>query len=142
VAVPASASSRRNSGWTPVRCDRFERLQVLGCFTLVAVVEASALGLESETFISIRAEPRQLSTISHALVEHDEVRYLALTLGASTLICEIILTDTPAELPGVLGWDAFLETLTLKRSSVETLWWPAETRFGRSSAPGGSSAGE
>lgn len=118
---------------------RFDRLRALGCFTIVTVIEAAALGLESETLITIRAEPRQLSTISDALAEHHEVRYLALTLGASALICEVMasstealykfLTGTLAELPGVLGWDAFLETLTLKRSYVETPWWPAKTTY-------------
>jgi DNA-binding Lrp family transcriptional regulator len=118
---------------------RFDRLRALGCFTIVTVIEAAALGLESETFITIRAEPRRLSSISDALAEHHEVRYLAVTLGSSALICEVIapstealykfLTGTLADLPGVLGWDAFLETLTLKRSYVETPWWRAKTIY-------------
>lgn len=118
---------------------RFERLRGSGCLTVVTLVEAAALGLESETMITVRTEPKQLGAIATALARYREVRYLAVTLSGA-LVCEVIvpstealhtfITVTLAGLKGVLSWDAFMETLTIKRSSVETPWWRSKTRGG------------
>ena len=60
-------------------------------------------------------------------------RYLAGTLGSSSLFAELILpttvdmhrflTEQLAHLEGVRGWRAYTELITLKRGFVETPWW-------------------
>lgn len=116
---------------------RFERLRTTGAISVVTLVQAAALGLESETMITIRAVPKDIGAIAAALAERREVRFMAVTSAGNALVCEVIaastealyefITVTLAELDGVLGWDAFMETVTLKRSGLETPWWQWET---------------
>lgn len=111
---------------------RFETLQEQGCVQVVTLVPAPALGMESEILFWIRVSPPLLDAVAHRLAAHRGARYVATTLGGSSLMCEVILsssddvftftTEILGRLEGVLGWTANLELLTLKRGFVATPW--------------------
>lgn len=137
---------------------RFERLQAGGCVSVVTLVPAAALGLESETLLRVDVTPSRLQEVASALAGHPSVRYVAATLDGSSLLCEVIARSTEhlfeittsvlAPLPGVLGWSAAMEVLVAKRGFVPTPWWEARRRHraGAASAgdppPGADSADE
>ncbi|MGP4020572.1 Lrp/AsnC family transcriptional regulator [Saccharopolyspora sp. 5N708] len=112
---------------------RFERMIGDGCATVVTIVPAAALGLEAETVLTVSVEPAKLSEVADAMRRHRSVRYLAATLDGNSLLCEVIATSTRglfefttstlANMPGVVGWSASVELLSLKRGFVETPWW-------------------
>ncbi|MCI2416956.1 Lrp/AsnC family transcriptional regulator [Saccharopolyspora sp. K220] len=112
---------------------RFERMTGDGCATVVTIVPAAALGLEAETVLTVSVEPAKLNEVADAMRRHRSVRYLAATLDGNSLLCEVIATSTKglfefttstlANLPGVVGWSASVELLSLKRGFVETPWW-------------------
>ena len=68
-----------------------------------------------------------------ALGLEPSVRYLGATLDGNALLCEVIsestrglfefTTATLAKMAGVVGWNASVELLSLKRGFVETPWW-------------------
>ncbi|MFC4555781.1 Lrp/AsnC family transcriptional regulator [Georgenia faecalis] len=115
---------------------RFERLVSRRWLHVATLVQAAALGFESEVQLRIDVEPARLTEVAHELGRRPQVRYLALPLGANGLVAEVIarrtedlysfITAELAELPGVMGWTASLELLTLKRGFVVTPWWRAE----------------
>lgn len=115
---------------------RFERMQAAGCLSVVTLVPAAALGLESETLLSVSVSPGHLNDVAEALSAYRSVRYLAARLDGSTLMCEVIASSTRdlfgfvtgvlARLDGVQGWSAAMELMTIKRGFVETPWWQAE----------------
>jgi len=112
---------------------RFEALAEQGCVQVVTIVAAAALGLEFETLLQVEVAPAQLGAVARQLGDYVGVRYLAATLGSSSLFAELILpttedmhsflTDDLAQLDGVRGWRAYTELITLKRGFVETPWW-------------------
>jgi DNA-binding Lrp family transcriptional regulator len=107
---------------------RFETLLKRGCITVVTLVPAAALGFESELLFVISVTPSRLDAVARELVRYRGVRYVAATLGSSSLMCEVILPTTQdvfgfvttvlAQLDGVLGWTAGMELVTLKRGFV------------------------
>ena len=111
---------------------RFETLLANGCISVVTLVPAAALGFESEILFMIRVTPARLDEVARELASYRGVRYVAATLGSSSLMCEVILpttrdlfafvTGTLGGLDGVQGWTAGLELLTLKRGFIETPW--------------------
>lgn len=115
---------------------RFERMLSRGSAQVVTLVQAAALGFESEVQLRVQVEPARLTEVAHRLAEYRQVRYLALALGSNALVSEVIASSTEdlhsfitsqlAELPGVIGWSASLELLTIKRGFVETPWWRKE----------------
>lgn len=122
---------------------RFERLLSRQWAHVVTLVQATALGFEAEVQLRVDVEPAQLTEVAGELARRPEVRYLALTLGTNGLVAEVItrhaeqlytfITDVLAGLPGVTGWTASLELLTVKRGFVETPWWQMEVaRIGSS----------
>ncbi|TDV54977.1 Lrp/AsnC family transcriptional regulator [Actinophytocola oryzae] len=112
---------------------RFERMITDGCAAVFTIVPSSLLGLEAETLLWVTVEPAKLAEVAEALTRHPAVRYLGATLDGNALLCEIIAdstaglfeftTSTLAKLAGVVGWNASVELLTLKRGFVETPWW-------------------
>lgn len=115
---------------------RFDRLVSRRWALVVTLVQAAALGFESEVQLRIDVEPARLMEVAGELTRRPEVRYLALPLGTNSLIAEVIahtsedlysfMTDQLAAMPGVIGWTASLELLTIKRGFVETPWWRSE----------------
>jgi DNA-binding Lrp family transcriptional regulator len=115
---------------------RFEGMLSRGCIQVVTLAPASALGFTSEVLLDISVEPRRLREVSEQLISFVGVRFVAATLSGSSLLCEMIqpnqaalfsfLTETLATLDGVRGWQASMELLTIRRSFVETPWWPQE----------------
>lgn len=115
---------------------RFERMTSEGCASVVTLVPTAALGLETETLLTISVEPAKFGAVAGALASHPAVRYLAATLDGNSLLCEVIApstrglfeftTSTLASLRGVVGWSASVELLSLKRGFVETPWWRAQ----------------
>ncbi|MET0136714.1 MAG: Lrp/AsnC family transcriptional regulator [Kibdelosporangium sp.] len=115
---------------------RFERIIADGCAFVYTIVPASALGLETETLLTVSVEPAKLNDVAEALAGHRAVRFLAATLDGNSLLCEVIAsstrglfeftTATLAKLDGVVGWSASVELLSLKRGFVETPWWRAQ----------------
>ncbi len=115
---------------------RFDRLQQKGCLSVVTLVPAAALNMESEAMLTIRLAPDRINAVAEELIRHREVRYTAATLDGNSLLCEVIassttdlftfVTTTLAGQPGVQGWNANLELLTLKRGFVQTPWWRRE----------------
>ncbi|SDP26230.1 DNA-binding transcriptional regulator, Lrp family [Nakamurella panacisegetis] len=116
---------------------RFDRLQENGCVTVLTLIPAAALGLESETLMTVQVKPGAIGLVAAELARHRAVRYLAATLDGNALLCEVIATSTQslfefittvlAKLDGVLGWSASMELLFLKRGFVETPWWRDQT---------------
>lgn len=114
---------------------RFERMVANGCALIVTIVPPAALGLKAVAMLTIKVEPGRLNDVAHTLTKHRSVRYLAATLGGSTLMCEVVAestrdlfefsTSTLATLDGIVDWTASLELLTLKRAFIETPWWRA-----------------
>ncbi len=112
---------------------RFDRLRDNGCVTVLTLVPAAALGLESETLMLVQVTPGMIDSVAIELARHRAVRYLAATLDGNALLCEVIAASTSslfdfvtsvlAKLDGVLGWSASMELLFLKRGFVETPWW-------------------
>jgi DNA-binding Lrp family transcriptional regulator len=112
---------------------RFETLRERGCIMVLTLVPAVSLGFESEIVLQIRVAPSRLDAVARELATYRGVRYLASTLGASSLVCEVILptardvfefvTRTLGDLDGVQGWTASMELVTFKRGFVETPWW-------------------
>lgn len=112
---------------------RFERLISDDCATVVTLVPAAVLGLETETLLWITVEPARLNEVAATLSKHVSVRYLGATLDGNSLLCEVIAestrglfeftTATLAKMAGVVGWSASVELLSLKRGFVETPWW-------------------
>jgi DNA-binding Lrp family transcriptional regulator len=111
---------------------RFETLLGNGCISVVTLVPAAALGFESEILFMIRVIPGRLDGVARELASYRGVRYVAATLGSSSLMCEVILpttrdvfafvTHTLGGLDGVQGWTAGVELLTLKRGFIDTPW--------------------
>jgi hypothetical protein len=99
---------------------------------VLTLVPASALGYESEILFWINCSPSRLESAANELVRHPGIRYLAATLGTSSLMCEVILpttrdvfqftTSTLAGVDGVLSWTANVELVTYKRGFVRTPW--------------------
>ncbi|MFC4859229.1 Lrp/AsnC family transcriptional regulator [Actinophytocola glycyrrhizae] len=122
---------------------RFERMTNNGCALVVTIVPPAALGLRALTLMTVNVEPRKLDDVAGTLARHPSVRYLAATLGGSTLMCEVVAESTKglfefskstlATLDGVVDWAGSLELVTLKRAFVETPWW--RTRLATSKAP-------
>ncbi|WP_427885562.1 Lrp/AsnC family transcriptional regulator [Kribbella sp. GL6] len=112
---------------------RFERMINDGCAAVFTIVPAPALGLEAETLMWVTVEPAKLSDVAATLTRHRSVRYLGATLDGNSLLCEVIAestrglfdftTETLARMDGVIGWNASVELLSLKRGFVETPWW-------------------
>jgi DNA-binding Lrp family transcriptional regulator len=112
---------------------RFERMITDGCASVFTIVPSSLLGLEAETLLWVTVEPAKLNEVASALAMNPSVRYLGATLDGNALLCEVIAdstrglfeftTSTLAKLAGVVGWNASVELLTLKRGFVETPWW-------------------
>jgi DNA-binding Lrp family transcriptional regulator len=112
---------------------RFERMIGDGCARVFTIVPSPVLGLEAETLLWVTVEPAKLNTVAAALSRHRSVRYLGATLDGNSLLCEVIsestrglfefTTATLAKMEGVVGWNASVELLSLKRGFVEAPWW-------------------
>lgn len=112
---------------------RFDRMRQNGCIDVFTLVSAPALGMGAETLLTVQVQPGLLGELAAELARYSAVRYLAATLDNNSLWCEVIavsndalyhfITDTLAGLGGVLGWEAAMELLSLKRGYIETPWW-------------------
>ncbi len=121
---------------------RFEALRERGCAMVFTLVPAVSLGFESEIILQITVAPARLDALARELATYRGVRYVGSTLGASSLMCEVILpttrdvyefvTQTLGDLDGVQGWTASMELVTFKRGFVETPWWRRALVDGRS----------
>lgn len=115
---------------------RFDRMRAAGCVDIVTLARSAALGMGTETLVTVRVTPSRLDAVARALAVHRSVRYLAALLDDSSLFCEVITTSaaelhrfflsTLAQLEGVEGWSAAMELVFLKRGGVETPWWRAQ----------------
>jgi DNA-binding Lrp family transcriptional regulator len=115
---------------------RFDRMRASGWVDIVTLARSAALGMGTETLVTVRVAPAQLDAVAQALSRHRSVRYLAALLDDNSLFCEVITTSaaelhrfflsTLAQLDGVLGWNASMELVFLKRGGVETPWWRAQ----------------
>jgi DNA-binding Lrp family transcriptional regulator len=111
---------------------RFETLISKGCVQLVTLVPASALGFETEVLLWLDVVPSAINFVAHELLEHRGVRFIAATLGQSSMMCEVIMptnedlfqftTSTLARLEGIRSWQASIELRTLKRGFVDLPW--------------------
>jgi DNA-binding Lrp family transcriptional regulator len=120
---------------------RFEALRERGCIRVVTIVPAASLGFESEIVLQVTVAPSRLDAVARELAAYRGVRFVASTLGASSLVCEVILpttrdvfqfvTGTLGDLEGVQGWTASMELVTFKRAFVETPWWRRALTDGR-----------
>lgn len=115
---------------------RFERMRSAGCVDIVTLARSAALGMGTETLVTVQVRPSRLDAVARALAAHRSVRYLAALLDDNSLFCEVITTSaaelhrfflsTLAQLEGVQGWNAAMELVFLKRGGVETPWWRAQ----------------
>ncbi|WP_298461066.1 Lrp/AsnC family transcriptional regulator [uncultured Cellulomonas sp.] len=115
---------------------RFERMRSAGCVDIVTLARSAALGMGTETLVTVRVAPSRLDSVARALARHRSVRYLAALLDDNSLFCEVITASaaelhrffrsTLAQLEGVEGWNASMELVFLKRGGVQTPWWRAQ----------------
>jgi DNA-binding Lrp family transcriptional regulator len=115
---------------------RFERMRANRCVDIVTLARSAALGMGTETLVTVRVAPSRMDAVARALAAHRSVRYLAALLDDNSLFCEVITTSTAelhrfflstlAQLEGVQGWNASMELVFLKRGGVETPWWRAQ----------------
>jgi DNA-binding Lrp family transcriptional regulator len=115
---------------------RFERMRANRCVDIVTLARSAALGMGTETLVTVRVAPARMDAVARALSAHRSVRYLAALLDDNSLFCEVITTSTAelhrfflstlAQLEGVQGWNASMELVFLKRGGVETPWWRAQ----------------
>ncbi|QEW02171.1 Lrp/AsnC family transcriptional regulator [Microbacterium lushaniae] len=120
---------------------RFDRLRSNRCVDILTLVPSAALGMESETFLTVTVEPSRMDAVARELAKYPFVRYLAALLDENALLCEVIttsvdelygfVTDSLAHLDGVQGWTANMELLFLKRGFVETPWWRTQIEQSR-----------
>lgn len=111
---------------------RFEAMLQRGCAIVLTMVSAAAIGFEAEILLNISVAPAQLEQVAQQLGKYVGVRYLAATLDCA-LMCEVIMPSTPdvyafltqelGNIDGVLGWEASVELLTIKRGFIDTPWW-------------------
>ncbi len=111
---------------------RFETLVSRGCVQLVTLVPAAALGYETEVLLWLDVVPSAINFVAHELLEQRGVRFIAATLGQSSMLCEVIMptnedlftftTSTLAKLEGIRSWQAAIELRTLKRGFVDLPW--------------------
>jgi DNA-binding Lrp family transcriptional regulator len=116
---------------------RFETLLSRGCIQLVTLVPAGLLGYETEVLLWLDVAPARLDALAHELIEHRGVRFVAATLGQTSLMCEVIMpttrdlfrftTSTLAGLDGIRSWQASIEMTTIKRGFVDLPWARART---------------
>lgn len=115
---------------------RFERMRANHCVEIVTLIPSAALGMGTETLVTVRVAPDRLESVARQLAAHPSVRYLAALLDDNSLLCEVI-TPSPVELfgfiqrtlsvlDGVEGWNASIELVYLKRGFVETPWWRSQ----------------
>ncbi len=115
---------------------RFERMRAKHCVDIVTLIPSAALGMGTETLVTVRVAPSRLDSVARQLAAHPSVRYLAALLDDNSLLCEVI-TPSPVELfgfiqrilavlDGVEGWNASIELVYLKRGFVETPWWRSQ----------------
>jgi DNA-binding Lrp family transcriptional regulator len=114
---------------------RFDRLRQRGCIDILTLVPAAALGMGAEVLLMVTVSPGELESVAHELEANPAVRYLAATLDENSLFCEVIAVSVPelykfisgtlSHMKGVLGWNASMELLFLKRGFVETPWGQA-----------------
>ena len=112
---------------------RFEAMRERGCVRVTTLVLSAALGFESEVLLDVTVAPTAFDEVARQLATHRGVRYVAAMLSGNSLMCELILpserdlfeftTGTLGALPGVEGWRASMELLTVRRGFVETPWW-------------------
>ncbi|BDZ46859.1 Lrp/AsnC family transcriptional regulator [Naasia aerilata] len=117
---------------------RFDRLRAGHCVEVHTLVSSAALGMNSETLMTIKVSPSRIQAVGEELAHHPSVRFLASLVADNSLLCEVItpsvqelhtfLNDFLARLDGVEGWSASMELLYLKRAFVETPWWSSETK--------------
>ncbi|WNB86506.1 Lrp/AsnC family transcriptional regulator [Cellulomonas sp. ATA003] len=115
---------------------RFDRMRSAGWVDIVTLARSAALGMGTETLVTVQVAPSRLDAVARALAAHRSVRYLAALLDDNSLFCEVITTSaaelhrfflsTLAQLEGVQGWNAAMELVFLKRGGVETPWWRAQ----------------
>lgn len=111
---------------------RFEALMSRGCIQLVTLVSAALLRYETEVILWLDVAPARLDALAHELAGHRGVRFIAATLGQTSLMCEVIMpttsdlftftTSTLAGLEGIRSWQASIEMTTLKRGFVHLPW--------------------
>ncbi|GII91731.1 Lrp/AsnC family transcriptional regulator [Sinosporangium siamense] len=111
---------------------RFESMIERGCATVATFVPASALGYEAEVLFWLSVDPSALDDIATNLTEHIGVRFIASTLGQSSLMCEVIMPTTAAihhftsrtlaGIPGLRSWTASVQILNVKRAFLPVPW--------------------
>jgi DNA-binding Lrp family transcriptional regulator len=111
---------------------RYETLTSRGCLQMVTLVPAGLLGYETEVLLWLEVAPSRMDAVARELIEHRGVRFIAATLGQSSLMCEVIMpttndlftftTSTLAQVEGIQSWRASIEMLTLKRGFVMCPW--------------------
>ncbi|MEV8639174.1 Lrp/AsnC family transcriptional regulator [Streptosporangium sp. NPDC051023] len=122
---------------------RFEAMLERGCAFVATLVPAAALGYEAEVLFWLSVEPARMEAVVELLTEHRGVRFIASTLGQSSLMCEVIMPTTAdihhftsrtlAAIPGIRSWTASVQLLTVKRAFLSVPW--AQRRIATVSDP-------
>ncbi|HEY8456366.1 MAG TPA: Lrp/AsnC family transcriptional regulator [Actinopolymorphaceae bacterium] len=111
---------------------RYEVLASRGCVQVMTFVPAALLGYETEVLLWLDVTPNRLQTVAEELSQLRGVRFIAATLGRTSLMCEVIMPTTAdlfefttgilAKLDGIRAWRASLELQTLKRGFILAPW--------------------
>ncbi len=73
--------------------NRVNRLVEEGIIHIQAVVNPSALGYHTQALIGIIVEPPLIEAAAQALLEHEEVTYLAWSSGRVDLLVQVVCRD-------------------------------------------------
>lgn len=83
----AEIARRLNVSGTTIQ-RRIERLTAEGIISIIAIIQASLVGLPVHVIFTITAQLNQVADIEAALAAEDEVIWVAWTTGASDLVAE------------------------------------------------------
>ncbi|WP_283133483.1 Lrp/AsnC family transcriptional regulator [Rhizohabitans arisaemae] len=115
------------------RCaDVFRR----GCAGVVTLVQPHLLGYQQEVLIRLDLLPQHVEGAVRTLEGQEGVHYFATTLGATSLVCELIMKthddlhafirDVVTPLPGLTRLTADVELIVFKRGFVVCPWASAD----------------
>jgi Lrp/AsnC family transcriptional regulator for asnA, asnC and gidA len=89
--------------------NRVNRLIEDGALSIHAVVNPEVLGYHTQAFIGVIVEPPLIESAAQALLDHDEVTYLAWSSGGVDLLLQVVCRDN----------DDFVQFLSEKLNQVK-----------------------
>jgi Lrp/AsnC family transcriptional regulator for asnA, asnC and gidA len=130
--------------------NRIERMRREDLIRVNAWINAVKLNLLTTALIQVRTTMEAYDAVAHALAAHEEVRYLAITMGHAYITAEVVLSDNEAlmrfiddkvrPIPGVAEIDVAVVLRVLKTGYHWRTSWQFLQRSTEMSVGNGQSA--